>query len=287
MEKRKKILIVGGDMRQIFCAGRLAEEFDIYTIGIDKNRFPDNIDLPAATPEMTGQFDYAVLPVTPPDERGNISASLFSGTLPVALILPLLSKNAVVFTGMNSPRLESLFFGHRIEAYMEREELSLKNAVPTAEGAVMIALEELPVTLNGLPVLIVGMGRIGTALALILKGFGADITAAVRSSESAARSRILGVPAIYTKNITGNYGLVFNTAPNLVFDNELLKKFPDDTLFIDLASRPGGFDFEEAAVLGKKVLWALGIPGKTAPVTAGIAVAETISEIISHERSKI
>ena len=165
------------------------------------------------------------------------------------------------------------------------EAFSLKNAISTAEGAILQALQELPVTLSGLPVLIVGMGRIGTALANILKGFGADITAAVRNGRGAAKAALLGVKAISTDDITGNFSLVFNTAPNLIFTEELIADFPENTIFIDLASKPGGFDFKGAEAMGRKVIHALGLPAKKAPVTAGYDVADTIIDII-NERGK-
>ena len=143
-------------------------------------------------------------------------------------------------------------------------------------------MENLPVTLNGLPVLIVGLGRIGTALAEILKGFGADVTAAVRNAAGAAKSRILGIKSICTKDMDGSFGLVFNTVPSQIFDGARLEMFPWETLFIDLASRPGGFDMNAASIQGKKVLWALGIPGKSAPVTAGKYVGETVINILEE-----
>ena len=68
----------------------------------------------------------------------------------------------------------------------------------------------------------------------------------------------------------------------MVFDRTMLEKSGRDTLFIDLASRPGGIDFEAAAELGRKAVWALGIPGKTAPVTAGEIVADTIAGILAE-----
>ena len=37
------------------------------------------------------------------------------------------------------------------------------NAVPTAEGAVQVAMEELPFTLHSARVLILGFGRVGEA----------------------------------------------------------------------------------------------------------------------------
>ncbi|MBO5164175.1 MAG: dipicolinate synthase subunit A [Ruminococcus sp.] len=279
MDKRKKVLIAGGDMRQIYCGERLCREYDIYTIGIDREHFSDKLNLPEADETMAGVFDCAVLPVTPPDESGNIFTPLFSGTLNAAYVKKLLKSDAVVFTGISSRRTADFFPNHLIFSYMDREELAVKNAVPTAEGAVMLALEELPVTLNGLPVLIAGAGRIGTSLAIILKGFGADITIAVHNSKGAAKAGLLGVRSVYTEKIDGNYGLVFNTVPSVIFTEDVLEKFPENTLFIDLASRPGGFDLKSAEKTGRRVIWALGVPGKNAPKTAGTAVAETIIEM--------
>ena len=55
-----------------------------------------------------------------------------------------------------------------------------------------------------------------------------------------------------------------------------------DTLIIDLASKPGGVDMDAARDLGVKVIWALGLPGKVAPVTAGNIIKETICNIFSE-----
>lgn len=274
MESRMNILIAGGDMRQIYCAKKLADIYNVKVTGIDSDflgtDFPD------------GKCDCIVLPVPPFDEKGNVNMPCSDDVISPDMLKKYMKDDCIIFTGRYDKRLNELFQYNRIVDYMNREDLSLKNAVPTAEGAIQIALDELPITLSGLRVLIVGMGRIGTALAEILKGFGADITVAVRNAKGAGKARVIGVKSVCTKDMDTDYGLVFNTAPELVFNRELLQKFDDDTLFIDLASRPGGFDFGSAVELNKKVIWALGIPGKTAPITAGEIVAETIINILSE-----
>lgn len=272
--KKINILIAGGDMRQIFCAKKLADIYDVNVIGIDtdfsENSFPEN------------PCDCVVLPVPPLDEKDNIYTPCSHNILTTDTVKTFMKKDCLIFTGRYDKRLNEIFPYNKIIDYMSREDLCLKNAIPTAEGAIQLALDELPVTLNRLPVLIVGMGRIGTALAEILKGFGADITVAVRNAKGTAKARITGVKSVCMNDMGHDYKLVFNTAPELVFNCETLKKFSDDTLFIDLASRPGGIDFDSASELGKKVIWALGLPGKTAPVTAGEFVAETIEGILSE-----
>lgn len=278
MKDKFKILVAGGDMRQVYCAERLLSVFDTSVKGFSADILPEKMNV--SDSDENSLYDFLVLPVPPLDENGMITAPCEK--INPAEIHSLLKSDAVIFAGKADKRLEDIFKGKEIIDYMEREELSLKNAVPTAEGAVEIALNELPVTLNGLKVLIVGLGRIGTALAEILKGFGADVTASVRNAKGTAKARILGIKSVCTNKMDTDYKLVFNTVPELIFDSELLSRFDDETLFIDLASKPGGIDFDSASVLGKKVVWALGIPGKTAPVTSGEFIAETVIGILTE-----
>lgn len=277
-----RILTAGGDLRQLYCADKLAGKYKSDILGFDSDFLPYKHHFGIAAPDSLEIYDALVLPVPPLNDEGGINTPCSRNPLMIEEIIPMLKKEAIIFTGRTDSRLNDYFPGSDIVDYMSREELALNNAIPTAEGAVKLALENLPVTLNGLPVLIVGLGRIGTALAEILKGFGADVTAAVRNASGAAKSRILGINSVYTKYMDGSFGLVFNTVPELIFDGKRLELFSWDTLFIDLASRPGGFDMNAASIQGKKVLWALGIPGKSAPVTAGKYVGETIINILEE-----
>ena len=51
---------------------------------------------------------------------------------------------------------------------------------------------------------------------------------------------------------------------------------------MDLASKPGGVDMEAASRLGVRVIWALSLPGKVAPVTAGKIIRDTIYHILNE-----
>ena len=274
----KNILIVGGDMRQICCAKRLTEKYRVSVMGFDSDVMPENVKK-ATEGEV---FSCAVLPVPPLDENSMINTPCYSGEVSPADVEKFLVPDGEIFAGRVNSQLCEIFSDHEVLDYMAREELSLRNAVPTAEGAVQIALEELPVTLSGLKILIAGMGRIGTALAEILKGFGADITAVVHNARGAAKARLIGVKYVYTKDMTSDHALVFNTVPTMIFGREQLSRFGKDTLFIDLASKPGGIDITSAQELGRKVIWALGLPGKTSPVTAGEIIAETIDNMLTE-----
>ena len=275
---KMKILIAGGDLRQISCAEALSRRAAAAAVGFDPELLPEGL-----VPADQGGFNCAVLPVPPLTDKGSITSPCFKGTLTPEDIRPLLAPGALILAGRIGEDLSRAFPGHRLIDYMQREELSLNNAVPTAEGAVAIALEELPVTLSGAKVLIVGMGRIGTALAEILKGFGADVSVVVRNPRGAARARIHGIKPLTAGTMGTDWTVVFNTVPDMIFDREVLRGFSTETLFIDLASKPGGIDFQSASELGITAIWALGLPGRTAPVTAGQMIAETVELILSEE----
>lgn len=157
------------------------------------------------------------------------------------------------------------------------------NALPTAEGAVQIALEELPVTLHGARALVLGYGRVGKLTAHRLAALGAQVTVAARSYEALAWAEAYGHAAQQLSDLSGylcGYDLVVNTVPRRVLTRELLEELKEGCLVIDLASKPGGVDFQSAAELGVRCVWALSLPGKVAPVTAASALRDTIYNML-------
>ena len=167
--------------------------------------------------------------------------------------------------------------------YLAREELAVLNAVPTAEGAVQLAMEELPVTLQGSPCLVTGFGRVGSALARLLKAMGARVAVAARTPAARAGAIALGCEALDMHSIgKGGYAVIFNTVPARVFTADLLKQLDRNTLLIDLASRPGGVDMEAAAALSLKTVWALSLPGRVAPKTAAAAIRHTLLAMLGE-----
>ncbi|MBR6985229.1 MAG: dipicolinate synthase subunit A [Ruminococcus sp.] len=267
-----KILIAGGDERQLYCAEALSEKYEVYVSGHDNTSFP--------SPD--GNADCLVLPVIPFDAEGNIYAPNSERLLIPEDIRSLLRSSAVVIAGRTDERTAHCFSGHPIADYLSREDFCIKNAFLTAEGAVELAISALPVSLNGLPVLIVGMGRIGCILAELMKAFGAQVTAAVHNPKGAAKAAVMGIASVDSADTGTDYGLVFNTVPEKIFGKQELEGFSRRTLFIDLASAPGGIDISAAEELGIKVIWARGLPAKCSPETAGRIIADAVEEILAE-----
>lgn len=146
-----------------------------------------------------------------------------------------------------------------------------QNANITAHCAIRLALNKLPCTLAGCPVLVIGWGRIGKCLCRLLQGLGAEVTVAARKDTDLAMLAALGYQAIPLHQIDPpQYRLIYNTAPSMV-----LPQCPGDALKIDLASKLG--------LGGLDVIWARGLPGKDTPESSGRLIAESIIRILDKE----
>lgn len=146
-------------------------------------------------------------------------------------------------------------------------------------------MQEYLGTINGSRCLITGFGRIGKVLAKMLYGLGADVYVSARKKEDLAWIELLGYTAVDNSEITefGSFNLIFNTVPSMVLDAQVLAKIAQDALVIDLASMPGGVDFDSARRMGILTAHALSLPGKVAPKTSGEIIKNTIFNMLEED----
>jgi dipicolinate synthase subunit A len=146
-------------------------------------------------------------------------------------------------------------------------------------------MEEMPITLHDSACIILGFGRIGKILAKMLNGLGANVYVEARKYEDIAWIKSYGYKPVLLKDIDSiisKADAIFNTIPSIILDESKLKLINKDCLIIDLASKPGGVDFEKAKEIGVKAIWALSLPGKVAPITAAKFIKETVFNIIGE-----
>lgn len=146
-----------------------------------------------------------------------------------------------------------------------------ENASITAHCAVKVALQKLPVTLKNCSVLIVGWGRIGKCLAILLAAMGARVTVAARKETDRAMALALGYDALDARCLgyeLARFRVIFNTVPFMLIPKDTVGYCRPDCLKIELASSPG--------IEGEDVISARGLPGKEAPETSGELIAKTI-----------
>lgn len=282
-----KIGIIGGDLRQLTVADELVKEgFEVALFGFDRRELPDNGAVRCADySDIVKKSRAVVLPLPYSCDGQYINLPHSDSKVTISDFFSLFSKGQVVVGGRLDSHAYSLAenSGVYLADYFEREELLVRNAVPTAEGAVGIAVSELPITIRECRATVVGYGRVGQALASLLTSMGSSVTVVARKQEALAWARSRGCFACHISRINHavrGADIVFNTVPERLLTSEVLKEMRPEALIIDLASKPGGVDRDVAGARGLRVIWALSLPGKTAPVTAGIIIKDSIMSIL-------
>lgn len=278
----ERIAVIGGDARQMWLAQALLRSgFRVRCAEV-----PGMDDEPGGLYDALDGAQAAALPMPALTQNGRIRSERSAG-IDVDAVAQSLTPGAVVFGGGLS-RVRALLEarGLRVFDYLDDEALTVANAVPSAEGALEIAMRELPVTLCGSRCLVVGYGRIGKALSARLHALHACVTVSARKPADRAAIESAGLRADRTGSYLhdlAQYDCIFNTVPAPVLREEHLRTLRPDCLLIDLASGSGGL--AENAPPALHYIHALGLPGKCASKTAAEALKTMILRTLAEQEA--
>lgn len=189
-------------------------------------------------------------------------------------ILRMLPHSVTIIGGQLD---QSFLDGYKKIDLLSDEAYLAGNAAITADCALQVAAPLLNCTLQQADALVIGWGRIGKCLAVLLKAIGNDVTVAARKEGDRAILHALGYRTADPGRLSGklqNTRLIFNTAPEMVLTEAQLKQ-TKNCVKIDLASRRG--------LGGDDIIWARGLPGIHAPESAGKLMARTILRKLKEE----
>ncbi|WNQ13782.1 dipicolinate synthase subunit DpsA [Paenibacillus aurantius] len=286
-----QVTFIGGDARQLEVIQKLSElDASVQLIGFEHVQLSYNgVTKTSLTKEALAGTDALVLPAVGTDDSGKVEAVFSSEELMLTEeLVEALPPHAKLFTGMAKGYLKKLCAKHSLKLYelFDRDDVAIYNSIPTAEGAIMMAIQNTDFTIHGSQSMVLGMGRTGFTLARTLQGLGAHVKMGVRRPEHYARAWEMGFEPFYTQEISqhvGNIDLIFNTIPTMIITAQIIAKIPNRALIIDLASKPGGTDFRFAEKRGIKAMLAPGLPGIVAPKTAGRIIANTLSTLLMED----
>lgn len=239
---------------------------------------------PESWQEQLAEADVLLLPLPAFDAAGCVKGA---GEITCAALRTQLEPKHTVLGGKLGAYGELLAkSGARVLDYYADELLQAANAVPTAEGAIALAMEQLPITLSGSRCLVIGYGRIGTLLSHRLQALGVYVTVSARKSRDIGMIRACGMQAdltLFYKTDLGRYDWVVNTVPSPVFRPEHYAQFRPSCLMMELASAPGGIDPAACSRHALRYVPAPNLPGRAAPKTAGLAIRDAILRTLPDE----
>ena len=279
-----KFGIIGGDKRQLYLAKSIMEDgFTVYVSGFELSSETEGLtELPVE--KLVEVCDVIVLPLPATRDGATIYTPYGSEEIVADDEFVVSLVNKIVFGGLMGRLVmnNDLWAMINLNDYYLREELAINNAIPTAEGAIALAVNEYEGMICGSKCLVTGFGRIGKFLTKFLLGMGADVSVAARKTRDLAMIRGMGAKPVKYRDLQEPFDLIFNTVPDLVIQKKLIDAQYNHTVLIELASLPGGIDRKAAALKGLRVVDGQSLPGKVAPKAAGKFIKEAIYNMLEE-----
>lgn len=287
------IAVIGGDARYLELIRQLQKltNTTIALIGFDKieQGFTGLTQSDFQDLEVE-KLDAVILPITGTDGDGNVEIVFSDQSIKLTKKwFQRLKKTTPVFTGIANDYLISVTAeaGLTLIPLLNRDDVAIYNSIPTAEGTIMMAMENTDYTLHDSNVIVVGFGRVGHTVANKFSALGAKVSVSASSIRDLARINEMGLTPVSLEDLYKNASdcdLLINTIPAQVINKRTIQQLPRHGIIIDLASKPGGTDFAYAKQRGIKAILAKSLPGTVAPKTAGKILADVIKQILKKHK---
>lgn len=290
MSHQSDIGIFGGDQRQVFMASAFIEKgYRVFTYRTAEPLHHENCIPLHSLKELFDKCSLLIGPIPLTRDLVSVASSSGASELTVSNLANLITNDHFLIGGMIPSSLAGICTSKGIPYYdlMKNEKITILNAIATAEGTIMEAIQSSDQNLHGSNCLVLGYGRCAKVLALKLKGMDAKVTIAARSAEALAYAEATGLQVLSLSKMESHltaFDYIFNTIPALILDKNCLDQVKPNSTIIDIASAPGGVDYEYAMHKKLKAKLCLGLPGKVAPKTSADILVDEIITLLK-ERS--
>ncbi|MCD7826747.1 MAG: hypothetical protein LUH14_12420 [Clostridiaceae bacterium] len=171
--------------------------------------------------------------------------------------------------------------------YLNLPGTAMLNAVATAEGSICEAILASEINLQQSQCLILGFGKCGEILADKLHALNAYVSISTRNPEARAKALAYGYQLHGQHSSYSQYDFIFNTAPAPVINRNIIDQLKKECIIIDIASKPGGTDFDYCVQKGITAKHCLSLPGKYAPKTSAKLIYNQLEPILKGSRGQI
>lgn len=288
---KRYIAVIGGDGRylELIRQLQLLPDATIFLVGFDKLEQgytgAKQVDITELECE---KLDAVILPITGINHEGYVETVFSDRQIQLSKSwFSRLKSSARVFTGISNTFLTDAVKEANgiLIPLLNRDDVAIYNSIPTAEGAIVLAIEHTDYTIHSSRILVVGFGRVGNTVSNKFSAFGAQVSVSAQDSSDLARITEMGLKAIPLEKLhayTHTCDLLINTIPAPVIHKEAIQHLPSHGVIIDLASKPGGTDFDYAEQRGIRAILAPSLPGVVAPKTSGKILADVIKQCLNE-----
>lgn len=277
--------VIGGDMRQVYMARELEEKG--YSVCGSLLCVSGEEGERRTVQEAVRSAGTVIAPVPLSSDRIYLNQKSGNPPFPLMELLDALKEGQRFFAGCIPAAFSQAAGEKGVEVidFMEQEEITFFNTIATAEGAVVEAISKSPGNLHGSRCLVLGYGKCAQTLAALLKGMNAHVQVCVRNPAQLAKAAVFTEGAMDFSGLAKalpEFDFIFNTIPAVVMERKLLACVKPEACILDVASAPGGVDFEAAEEMGIPAWLLPGLPGKYAPASS----AEELVRFVLRTKGK-
>lgn len=263
MTKQDNILIIGGDARQKYLYYEIMNNgFHVSSYDVPDIKGCSNLN------EALLKNNIFILPIPFTKDGKNVYSP--AKDISIDFLLSVIKPFSTIYGGCFTSDFKNKCQVNNISTcdFMDNDSFELKNAIATAEGAIAEAIMNSSINLHRANCLVLGYGKCGRAIASRLQALNCNVCVCVRRHEQMALAfesghHYMDLPSLARE--IRHYDYIFNTIPTLVLTRNVLCNAKSEVTIIDIASKPGGTDFDACSHLGLNAHLCLSIPGKYAP----------------------
>lgn len=291
-----RIAIIGGDLRLIHLAILLSKQGVAVTVYGNHPTFYEltkedecyyftHIETSDSLTETIKNHHVLILPTPISKDGERIMTPKSTDPIMLSNFLSLLTHKPLVLGGAMNSKITEFFQEHSIPYcdLMNIESVAIGNAIATAEGTILEAIKRSQINLHQSKSLVLGYGRCAQILAGKLKAMDASVTVAARRPEAIAFANAYGFQTGKLPDILSDlsqYDYIFNTVPVMLLSKEVLQTTKSDVTIIDIASAPGGVDYNAASELNRNATLCLALPGIYAPKSSANILLHAILDYV-------
>lgn len=276
-----KFAVIGGDKRSaLLCTLLRRDGHRVSTYAMERAELPEEIPKESCIQSAVYAADCVILPL--PTEKGGVLNAPYSDfKIAPRELIPALWPGQLLFGG----KLDDEFCADASAAnlfvtdIMRDADFSAGNAAVTAECALALLIDANEKSLYNSRVLVTGWGRLAKHLAFRVISCGAEVCIAARRPLQLAMAQSLGFETVTIEGIESvisDFDFIVNTVPARIFTRTALCCAESGTVIMELASPPGGFDRALAENIGLQTIFAPGLPGKHAPLSAAELIRDAV-----------
>jgi dipicolinate synthase subunit A len=187
-----KIAVLGGDDRELILTAELVRSgATVVAVGFPREKVGHGAFVVNSVEEACRDAEVVILPLPGTNDKGVIRAVYAEQELVLTeKALAGTADHALLVIGAARKFLKEWVsrLDLRLLEIVEMDEIAILNSIPTAEGALQIAMEETSITIHGSRTCVIGFGRIGVTMARVLKALGSEVTVVARNSGQLARA---------------------------------------------------------------------------------------------------